>query len=216
MIRSHEDQTLISAERLSYNKSTHFLEKVQGAWALLAEGGEPAGCGMTRVPPTGAASGVSPRSIRRRALPQTNVARTIAVTNIASFMIFRPHSPAEELPRLTSMAAMTGAPEIPMAEPDVEVEHDLGWVVATDTGGDVNVIIHNDDVTPMDFVTVVLRTVFGVGALKAEGIMLAAHFRGKAYVCTLPRETAKDRVGRAHGLARQAGYPLTFSIEDGA
>ena len=145
-----------------------------------------------------------------------NVTHSITVTNNTSFMICRPHSPVEESPSLTRMAAMTGAPEIPMAEPDVEVEHDLGWVVVTDTGGDVNVLIHNDDVTPMDFVTGVLRTVFGIGALKAEGIMLTAHFRGKAYVCTLPRETAKDRVGRAHGLARQAGYPLTFSIEDSA
>lgn len=111
---------------------------------------------------------------------------------------------------------LTGAPDIPVAEPDVEVDRDLGWVVVDDTGGDVNVIIHNDDVTPMDFVVAVLRSVFGVGGIKAQGIMLTAHYRGQAYVCTLPRETAKDRVGRAHGLARQAGYPLTFSIEDSA
>ena len=102
------------------------------------------------------------------------------------------------------------------AEPDIEVERDLGWVVVNDTGDDVHVIIHNDDVTPMDFVTVVLRTVFGVGSIKAEGIMLTAHYRGKAYVCTLPREAAKDAVGRAHAIARQAGYPLTFSIEESA
>ena len=111
---------------------------------------------------------------------------------------------------------MTGAPDLPVAEPDIEVERDLGWVVADDTCGDVHVVIQNDDVTPMDFVVVVLRTVFGVGSIKAQGIMLTAHYRGQAYVCTLPRETAKDRVGRAHGLARQAGYPLTFSIQEDA
>lgn len=119
-------------------------------------------------------------------------------------------------PALIPAMAIAGAPDIPVAEPDVEVERDLGWVVVDDTGGDANVIIHNDDVTPMDFVVAVLRSVFGVGGIKAQGIMLTAHYRGQAYVCTLPRETAKDRVGRAHGLARQAGYPLTFSIEDSA
>lgn len=111
---------------------------------------------------------------------------------------------------------MTGAPEMPLAEPDIAVERDLDWVVADDTGGDVHVVIHNDDVTPMDFVTVVLRTIFGIGALKAQGIMLTAHYRGQAYVCTLPREAAKDAVGRAHAVARQAGYPLTFSIQESA
>jgi hypothetical protein len=30
---------------------------------------------------------------------------------------------------------------------------------------------------------------------------------------TLPIEEAKHRVGRAHGLARQAGFPLAFTIE---
>ena len=57
MIRSHEDPTLISAERLSYNENTHFVKEIQGAWALLAEGGEPAGCDMRRVLPTGKVSG---------------------------------------------------------------------------------------------------------------------------------------------------------------
>jgi ATP-dependent Clp protease adapter protein ClpS len=36
---------------------------------------------------------------------------------------------------------------------------------------------------------------------------------GIAYVMTLPLEEAKYRVGKAHGIARAAGYPLTFSIE---
>jgi ATP-dependent Clp protease adapter protein ClpS len=34
-----------------------------------------------------------------------------------------------------------------------------------------------------------------------------------AHVITLTLEEAKYRVGNAHGAARQAGFPLTFSIE---
>ena len=76
-----------------------------------------------------------------------------------------------------------------------------------------NVIIHNDDYTPMDFVVQVLRSVFGLSRADAEVVMLTAHFTGLAYVMTLGYEEAKYRVGKAHGLARAAGYPLTFTIE---
>jgi len=44
-------------------------------------------------------------------------------------------------------------------------------------------------------------------------VMLEAHYTGAAYVMTLGHEEAKYRVGQAHGLARAAGYPLTFTIE---
>jgi ATP-dependent Clp protease adaptor protein ClpS len=75
------------------------------------------------------------------------------------------------------------------------------------------VLIHNDDVTPFDFVIVVLRTVFYFSASEALLITTQAHFKGIAYVATLPHEEAKYRVGRAHSMARAAGYPLTFTIE---
>jgi len=85
--------------------------------------------------------------------------------------------------------------------------------VAPDTGGRWNVIIHNDDVTPFDFVIAVLRTVFLLGARDAWVVTTRAHLAGVAYVMTLPLEEAKYRVGKAHSLARAAGYPLTFTIE---
>jgi ATP-dependent Clp protease adapter protein ClpS len=65
----------------------------------------------------------------------------------------------------------------------------------------------------MDFVVAVLRGVFYFSASEAKAVMLDAHFNGVAYVVTLPHEEAKYRVGQAHGLARAAGYPLTFSLE---
>lgn len=101
------------------------------------------------------------------------------------------------------------------AEPDnvTEQKQELEWHVLEDDGGQVDVIIHNDDVTPMEFVVVVLRTVFELNQVAAAAVMLRAHYGGKAVVATLPREEAKHRVGRAHGLARSAGYPLTFTIE---
>src|SRR5512142_2915484 len=44
------------------------------------------------------------------------------------------------------------------------------------------VIVHNDDVTPMDFVTHILVTVFFIPNETALPIMYAAHLNGAAYV----------------------------------
>jgi ATP-dependent Clp protease adaptor protein ClpS len=77
----------------------------------------------------------------------------------------------------------------------------------------VRVIIHNDDVTPMDFVIHVLERIFFIGRPDAVEIMLTAHFNGAAYVQSLPKNEAQNRVGRAHFAAGLEGYPLHFSIE---
>jgi ATP-dependent Clp protease adaptor protein ClpS len=75
------------------------------------------------------------------------------------------------------------------------------------------VIIHNDDVTPMDFVVHVLKTCFYLANPKAAEIMMTAHFSGMAYVQTLPRSEAEKRINKAHFAAGLEGYPLHFSME---
>ena len=75
------------------------------------------------------------------------------------------------------------------------------------------ILLHNDEVTPFDFVIAVLRATFHFSAQDALWITTQAHFKGIAYIMTLPLEEAKYRVGKAHSLARAAGYPLTLSIE---
>jgi ATP-dependent Clp protease adaptor protein ClpS len=75
------------------------------------------------------------------------------------------------------------------------------------------VIIHNDDVTPMDFVVQILKTVFYLSNDKATDIMLTAHITGIAYVQTLPRSEAEKRINKAHFAAGLEGYPLHFSLE---
>ena len=75
------------------------------------------------------------------------------------------------------------------------------------------VIIHNDDVTPMDFVLHILRTVFLLDGLRALQVMYTAHYEGTAYVQTLPKPEAVKRVGLAHVTARLNQYPLQFTLE---
>ena len=75
------------------------------------------------------------------------------------------------------------------------------------------VIIHNDDVTPMDFVVHVLTSIFFLLQPDAMEVMLTAHFKGAAYVQTLPKAEAQKRINKAHFAAGLEGYPLHFSME---
>jgi ATP-dependent Clp protease adaptor protein ClpS len=75
------------------------------------------------------------------------------------------------------------------------------------------VLLHNDDVTPMDFVVRVLQEVFKLGFFQAGRIMLEAHRTGLAHVVTEPLEAAEFHVDQARSLARPRGYPLSLSIE---
>ena len=92
---------------------------------------------------------------------------------------------------------------------------DIDYVVVTETELErpYRVIIENDDVTPMDFVVLVLLTVFELPYERAEEVMYQAHVEGRAYVATFPFEEAQQRVYAAQSLARTAGYPLSFYLE---
>jgi ATP-dependent Clp protease adaptor protein ClpS len=75
------------------------------------------------------------------------------------------------------------------------------------------VIIHNDDVTPMDFVVHVLSSIFMLLPPDAIKVMYTAHYRGMAVVQILPRSEAEKRINKAHFAAGLEGYPLHFSME---
>ncbi|MFZ1041915.1 MAG: ATP-dependent Clp protease adaptor ClpS [Anaerolineales bacterium] len=83
----------------------------------------------------------------------------------------------------------------------------------TNEGPLYRVIIHNDDVTPMDFVIDILITIFDLPAANAAYVMYTAHLNGNAYVQTLPKPEAQRRINKAHFAARLRGYPLQFTME---
>ncbi|MDX1521318.1 MAG: ATP-dependent Clp protease adaptor ClpS [Anaerolineae bacterium] len=98
---------------------------------------------------------------------------------------------------------------------DTVTDVDIEFVVMDEEELDrpYRVIIHNDDVTTFEFVIAVLIRIFEVTVYRAEQIAYEAHTQGNSYVATLPLEEAKSRVFKAQYLARQQGYPLTFTIE---
>ena len=75
------------------------------------------------------------------------------------------------------------------------------------------VIIHNDEVTPMDFVISILERIFFVSGPDALNIMFTAHYTGLAFVQMLPKSEAQSRIGKAHFAAGLEGYPLRFTME---
>ena len=93
----------------------------------------------------------------------------------------------------------------PLASPDVRPKTALEPLY--------RVLVHNDDVTPYDYVIAVLMTLFKLSHELAEHITWVAHTRGLARVVTRPRSEAQRLINRAHSVARQDGFPLTFSLE---
>lgn len=100
-------------------------------------------------------------------------------------------------------------------QPTVHVVPELTFKVVEreDLEKPYRVIVENDDVTPMDFVVMILRAFFGLSFDRAVVVMLTAHYEGRAHVATFPFEEAKERVYNAHHASREAGYPLTFHLE---
>ena len=102
-----------------------------------------------------------------------------------------------------------------VADQDVETDVDtnLDALAEEEEEPPYRIIIHNDDVTPFDFVIIVLRRFFQLLPPDAEYVAYVAHTKGMAYVATLPRKEAQKRVGQAHFAAGLEGYPLRFTIE---
>lgn len=75
------------------------------------------------------------------------------------------------------------------------------------------IVVHNDGLTPMDFVVHILLTVFLLPGVNALTIMYSAHLTGQAYVQSLPRPEARRRINSAHFAARMKGFPLRFTLE---
>lgn len=75
------------------------------------------------------------------------------------------------------------------------------------------VLIHNDDVTPFEYVIRILTNLFLLSDEMAEHVAQTAHSEGQAVVVVKPRTEAERLVKVAQSRARLDGYPLAFSVE---
>jgi len=75
------------------------------------------------------------------------------------------------------------------------------------------VILVNDDFTPREFVTMVLKAEFRLGEEQARRVMMTAHQRGVCVVAVFTKEVAEAKATNAVDAARKKGYPLLFTTE---
>ncbi len=75
------------------------------------------------------------------------------------------------------------------------------------------VIIHNDDVTTMDFVVMILREVFLYDNDSAVELMLQVHNSGKAIAGSYTYDIAHSKVKMATELAKANNFPLLLTVE---
>jgi ATP-dependent Clp protease adaptor protein ClpS len=76
------------------------------------------------------------------------------------------------------------------------------------------VLIHNDDFTSMEFVVLILLTVFGRTESDAFDLMLRVHREGVGIAGLYTYEIAEMKVEKVHSLARANEFPLLCTIEE--
>ena len=75
------------------------------------------------------------------------------------------------------------------------------------------VILVNDDYTPREFVTMVLKAEFRMTEDEAYKVMITAHRRGVCVVAVFTKDVAETKATRATAAGRAKGYPLLFTTE---
>lgn len=75
------------------------------------------------------------------------------------------------------------------------------------------VVMLNDDYTPMEFVVEVLETFFGLDREAATRIMLTVHTSGSAVCGTYTRDIAETKVVQVNQYSQENQHPLLCEIQ---
>jgi ATP-dependent Clp protease adaptor protein ClpS len=76
------------------------------------------------------------------------------------------------------------------------------------------VVLLNDDYTPMEFVVDVLERIFSLDRLRATRVMLEVHTKGKGVCGVYTFEIAETKVAQVMTYARQHQHPLLGTMEE--
>ena len=75
------------------------------------------------------------------------------------------------------------------------------------------VVLFNDDFTPMDFVVFVLQRFCSMDGEKANQVMLEVHQKGKGVCGIYPFDIAETKVAMAQQFVEQNEHPLMCDLE---
>lgn len=78
----------------------------------------------------------------------------------------------------------------------------------------INVIMLNDDVTPMEWVIDILKKIFKHSDFTAEELTMKIHLEGSAVVGTYSFEIAEQKAIEVVNKSRNKGFPLTVKLEE--
>ena len=76
------------------------------------------------------------------------------------------------------------------------------------------VVLLNDDVTPMEFVVMIVQEYFNKDRETATQVMLKVHREGRGVCGVYTRDIASTKVEQVVTHARQAGHPLQCVMEE--
>lgn len=76
------------------------------------------------------------------------------------------------------------------------------------------VLLHNDDYTTMDFVVMILQSVFNKDMETATEIMLNVHKKGVGVAGIYTRDVAETKVAVVQELSRKNEHPLKCTMEE--
>ena len=76
-----------------------------------------------------------------------------------------------------------------------------------------NVVLLNDDATPMDFVIQLLVSIFNKTDKIANDITLEVHEKGRAIAGTYMFEVSEQKCTEVLSGAKLSGYPLAATVE---
>ena len=75
------------------------------------------------------------------------------------------------------------------------------------------VVLLNDDFTPMEFVVYIIQSIFGYEHERSTQIMLAVHTKGKGVCGIFPKEIAEMKSHEINEIAKAHEHPLISEIE---
>lgn len=75
------------------------------------------------------------------------------------------------------------------------------------------VVLFNDDYTPMDFVVFVLQRFFSMDGEKANQVMLEVHQKGKGVCGIYPFDIAETKVAMVQQFVEQNEHPLMCDLQ---
>jgi ATP-dependent Clp protease adaptor protein ClpS len=76
------------------------------------------------------------------------------------------------------------------------------------------VVMYNDDYTPMEFVVEVLLMFFSLSRERATQVMLKVHTEGRGVCGIYPRDVASTKVEQVTAYSRQHQHPLQCAMEE--